>query len=204
MEALTPGGTTKIIDTFVLAVAGIAGVLATAAGCQAVLKLRVEEEAGRLELLWVGRASRQRWLLGIIAIGAASAACVALAMGVTAGVAFLVTGVGYGRFASSLAAGAAQIPAALFFVSMAALLVVWLPRFAVPVTWTLLAAGYALGPIGALLGLDESIRQLSPFQQMPVVPGDDEQFGGALAVLAVAVLCTAVATIGMRRRVLTV
>jgi polyether ionophore transport system permease protein len=87
VEALTPGGTTKIIDTFVVAVAGMAGVLATAAGCQAVLRLRGEETAGRLELLWVGRVSRQRWLLGIIAVGAASAACVALAMGLTAGVA---------------------------------------------------------------------------------------------------------------------
>jgi ABC-2 type transport system permease protein len=124
-------------------------------------------------------------------------------MGVTAGVAFLVTGAGYERFVSSLAAGAAQIPAALFFVSVAGLLVVWLPRFAVPTTWTLLAVGYALGPIGALLGFDESIRKLSPFQQTPVVPGDDPQFGGALAVLAVAVLCVTLATIGMRRRVLT-
>jgi ABC-2 type transport system permease protein len=203
VEALTPGGTTKIIDTFVVAVAGMAGVLATAAGCQAVLRLRGEETAGRLELLWVGRVSRQRWLLGIIAVGAASAACVALAMGITAGVAFLVTGAGFERFASSLAAGAAQIPAALFFVAVAGLLVVWLPRFAIPVTWTLLAVAYALGPIGALLGLDESIRELSPFQQTPAVPGDDPQFGGALAVLAVAVLCAAVATIGMRRRVLT-
>jgi polyether ionophore transport system permease protein len=108
------------------------------------------------------------------------------------------------RFVSSLAAGAAQIPAALFFVGVAALLVVWLPRFAIPVTWTLLAVAYTLGPIGALLGLDASIRKLSPFQQTPVVPGDAPQFGGAVAVLAVAVLCAAVATIGMRRRVLTV
>ena len=135
--------------------------------------------------------------------GAGSAGCVALAMGLTAGMAFFVTGAGVERFVSSLAAGAAQIPAALFFVAVAGLLVLWLPRFAVPVTWTLPAAAYALGPIGALLGFDESTRELSPFQQTPVVPGDDPQFGGALAVLAVAVFGVAVATIGMRRRVLT-
>jgi ABC-2 type transport system permease protein len=204
VEALTPGGTTKITDTFVVAVAGMAGVLATAAGCQAVLRLRSEESAGRLELLWVGQLSRPRWLLGIIAVGAASAACVALAMGLTTGVAFLLTGAGWERCASSLAAGAAQIPAALVFVGVAGLLVVWLPQLAIPVTWTLLAVAYALGPIGALLGLDESVRKLSPFQQTPVVPGDDPQIAGALAVLAIAVLCTAVATVGMRRRVLTV
>jgi ABC-2 type transport system permease protein len=167
VEALTPGGTTKIIDTFVVAVAGIAGVLATAAGCQAVLKLRDEEAAGRLELLWIGRVSRQRWLLGIIAIGAASAACVALAMGLTAGLAFLVTGAGYERFASSLAAGAAQTPAALFFVSVAGLLVVWLPRFAVPTTWTLLAVGYALGPIGALLASTTRSGSSARFSRRP-------------------------------------
>ena len=77
-------------------------------------------------------------------------------------------------------------------------------KFASPATWTLLAVGYALGPIGALLGLDDSVRKLSPFRADARGAGDDPQFGGALAVLAVAVLCAAVATIGMRRRVLTV
>ena len=69
---LVPGGRAELIDVFTTALLGIAGVLAAAAGIQAVLRMRAEEAEGRAELLLATPRSRARWLGANLVLAAAS------------------------------------------------------------------------------------------------------------------------------------
>ena len=65
---------------------GIAGILAAAAGIEAVLRLRAEEAEGRAELLLSVPASRFRWLGSTLAVAAITTTAVAVAAGASAAV----------------------------------------------------------------------------------------------------------------------
>ncbi|MDF2050896.1 polyketide antibiotic transporter, partial [Arthrobacter sp. Cr_A7] len=67
MSRIVPGDA-GLIDLFTTAMLGISGVLAAAAGIEAVLRLRAEEAEGRAELLLAVPASRLRWLGGTLAV----------------------------------------------------------------------------------------------------------------------------------------
>ena len=71
ISRLVPGGQAGLIDVFVTALLGVAGVFAAAAGIQAVLRMRAEEAEGRAELLLAAPLSRARWLGANLFIAAA-------------------------------------------------------------------------------------------------------------------------------------
>ncbi|MGU3408473.1 ABC transporter permease [Microbacterium sp. M1A1_1b] len=203
LRALASGGSSSLTDTFVVAVAGMAGVLGSAAGVQGVLRLRGEETEGRAEAVLATPVARTRWLLASVAAAAVSGVVVAVAFGVVAAVTFAATLPADARGASSLLAGIAQVPAIAFFTGLTAVAVAVVPRAAAVVGWGALALAYLIGPLGSLLGLDDAVVHLSPFTQTPSVPGPDPQWGGAVVVLVIAVLLGGTAVVAMRRRGLT-
>ena len=170
------------------------------ADCRLVLRLRQEEAGGTAELLLAAPVSR----------------CIRLAQATCAG-----RGVGsagpdpdrVGAWASLAAVGdtsvdgqavwetaAAQLPAALIYLAVPALVFVLWPAATIAGGWALLGAGVVLGIFGGLVGLDRSIRDLSPFTHTPVPSGTTTDWSGAWWMLAIAVLAVAVAMVGMRRR----
>lgn len=178
----------------------IAGVLAAACGLQAVIRLRQEEAAGTAELLLAAPVGRMHWLVSYMLLGTAS---VVLVMFLTA----------FGAWASLTGSGdtsmdgwavwetaVAQLPAALIYLAVPALVFVLWPSATIAAGWALLGAGVVLGIFGGMIGLDESIRDLSPFTHTPVPNGSTTDWSGAWWMLAIAVVAGAVAVIGMRRR----
>ncbi|MFF1254477.1 hypothetical protein ACFVYC_18555 [Pseudarthrobacter sp. NPDC058329] len=85
MSRIIPGDA-GLVDLFTTAMLGIAGVLAAAAGIEAVLRLRAEEAEGRAELLLSVPASRFRWLGSTLGVAALTTTAVAVASGATAAV----------------------------------------------------------------------------------------------------------------------
>ncbi|WP_459790855.1 ABC transporter permease, partial [Arthrobacter sp. AD-310] len=81
MSRLVPGNA-GMVDLFTTAILGITGILAAAAGIQAVLRLRAEEAEGRAELLLAVPASRLRWLGGSLVVAGITTTAVAAAAGV--------------------------------------------------------------------------------------------------------------------------
>jgi ABC-2 type transport system permease protein len=203
LELFIPGGTGALTDLMVIAVVGIAGILAAAAGAQAIMRARSEEADGRAELVLAGPVSRVNWLLGYVLVAVASAVAVALAAGLAAGLSFLGTGASPDRFWSSLGAGVAQLPAALALIAVTALVFAVLPRLTVPAGWLLVAIAAFVGQFGALLQLPDAVRNISPFAHTPQLPGPNPDWGGALVVLAVAVAIVAISAALVRRRQLT-
>jgi len=105
---------------------------------------------------------------------------------------------------SSIAAGVAQVPAALTFVALTALVLVLLPRLTIVVAWALLALAFVLGQFGGLLQLPEGVRDLSPFTHTPEVPVGGADWSAAWVLLAITAVGIALAAVVMRRRELTV
>ena len=95
---------------------------------------------------------------------------------------------------------AAQLPAALIYLAVPALVFVLWPSATIAVGWVLLGVGVVFGIFGGMVGLDQSIRDLSPFTHTPVPNGTTTDWSGASWMLAIAVVAAVVALVGMRRR----
>lgn len=200
MRAMLQAQGVSLTQLMVSVLFSMAGVLAAACALQAVIRMRQEEAAGTAELLLSVPVGRVRWLAGYLLLGAAA---VVLVVGLT-GVGAWATLNGSGD--QSMPADAlwqtalAQLPAALIYLAVPALVFVLWPVAAIGTSWALLALGVLLGIFGGMLGIDQSLRDLSPFTHTPVPHGDATDWSGAWWMLAIALLAGALAVVAMRRR----
>ncbi|UKA53514.1 hypothetical protein LFT45_17595 [Arthrobacter sp. FW305-BF8] len=200
---LVPGTRAEIIDVFTAALLGIAGVLAAAAGIQAMLRLRTEEAEGRAELLLATPRSRARWLGANLILAAASATVVAAVAGTAATAGLTLSGVGNGPPGLLIGSALAHVPAAAVFVAATAVAFAAVPRVSIPLGWAMLAGGLVLGQFGELLRLPAWLQDVSPFRHsaaMPVEPFDPE---AALTLTTIALAGAGIAAYLFRRRDLT-
>ena len=200
MRAMLQSQGTSLTQLMVSVIFSMAGVLAAACALQAVIRMRQEEAAGTAELLLSAPVGQVRWLAGYLLLGAAA---VVLVVGLT-GVGAWATLNGSGD--QSMPADAlwqtalAQLPAALVYLAVPALVFVLWPAATIGTSWALLALGVLLGIFGGMLGIDQSLRDLSPFTHTPVPHGDATDWSGAWWMLAIAVLAGALAIGAMCRR----
>ena len=200
---LVPGGQAGLVDVFVTALLGVAGVFAATAGIQAVLRMRAEETEGRAELLLAAPASRARWLGANLLAAAVSAALVAATTGAAAAVGLGLSGIADGQAWSLVPAALAHVPAALVFMAAAAVAFALVPRLSIVLGWGMLAAGLVLGEFGELFGLPVWLQDASPFRHSSAMPVEPFNQGGALGLLAIAAAGAALAAYCLRRRDLT-
>lgn len=187
-------------DVFAVAVLGIAGTLATAAGVQAVMRVRLDEAEGRAELLLATRLRRPGWFARHLAVALISAVAVAVTGGLAAGVGFLVAGEEPQRFGTSLVAILVHVPAGTVFIALTALVFAALPRATAALGWSLLLAGLVLGQLGGLLGLPEWLQSVSPLHHVPAVPIEDVEPMSLAGWLAGSALVMVAALAVLRRR----
>ena len=202
MNRLVPGNT-AVVDLFTTAMLGIAGVLAGAAGIQAVLRLRAEEAEGRAELLLAVPVSRTRWLAGTLAVAALTTTAVAAAAGAAAAAVLTITQAGGSGPGEVFAAALAHVPAALVFPAVTVLVFAFAPRWATPFGWSALGVALVLGQFGELLGLPVWMQDLSPFRHASAMPVEAFDPAGALLMGAVALAAAAAALRLIRARDLT-
>lgn len=200
---LVPGGRAGLVDIFVTALLGIAGVFAAAAGIQAVLRMREEETEGRAELLLAAPASRARWLGANLLAAAVSATFVSAMAGTAAAVGLGLSGTTDGPAWSLVPAALAHVPAALVFLAAAAVAFALAPRLSMVLAWMMLAAGLVLGEFGDLFGLPLWLQDASPFRHSSAMPVESFNQAGAAGLLAVAAAGAVLAAYFLRRRDLT-
>jgi ABC-2 type transport system permease protein len=197
---LLPGTQAEVVDVFATAILGICGTLAAASGVHAVLRLRAEEASGTAELLLASPLSRARWMLGHIGVAVMSVVAVAVAAGVSAGIAFVLAGEDWGRVPSSLAATLAHVPAALTLVGAAAVIFALLPRLTVSLGWGALVLALVLGQFGELLRLPEWVQNVSPFRHSSALPVETLDVTATVVMTAAAVVAAAFAVAAFHRR----
>ena len=197
---LVPGGQTGLIDVFVTALLGMAGVFAAAAGIQAVLRMRAEEAEARAEILLSAPVSRARWLGANLFVAAVSAAVVSTTAGTAAAVGLAVSGTSDGPAWSLVPAALAHVPAALVFLAAAAVAFALAPRLSILVAWGVLAVAIVLGEFGELFGLPAWLQDASPFRHSSAMPVESFYQAGAVGLLLVAAAGASLAAYFLRRR----
>jgi ABC-2 type transport system permease protein len=194
------GGPGAIIDLFTATLFSLVGVLAAAAAIQVMLRARQEEATGVAEAMLSTSLGRIRWLFDYVSVGLVAIVLVLGGAVVGAAIGLLQTDAAAHRIDSVLRAGAAQLPAALLLLAVAAVLVAGLPRVSIGLSWGLLLVAVVIGQFGDLLDLPGWVQDLSPFSHTPVVAAADVDWSGAWWMPALAVLLVVVAAAGIRRR----
>ncbi|HEV7183791.1 MAG TPA: hypothetical protein VGN33_04790 [Leifsonia sp.] len=193
------GGSGPLTQIFIAAIFSIVGVLAAACATQVAIRLRQEEAAGSAEVMMSTPLSRVRWLLQFLLVGVFAVVLVLVAAAVASGLSAISQGQKSSIMNDSFAAAAAQLPAALVYLGVLALVFVVVPRWTIPLAWTLLGLGAFFGIFGGLIGLPDWVHNLSPFAHAPVVVGTPDWTGG-FWMIGIAIAATAVAAVLIRRR----
>jgi ABC-2 type transport system permease protein len=165
------GGTKAFVDAYLAAVFAIIGLTVAAYTVQATLRLRAEESAGRVEPLLATKVGRIQWAASHLFFAVVGTAILLVVAGIGGGLAYggQIGDVG-GQVGRLIVACLVQLPAVWVLAGFGTLLFGLVPRWTT-VTWGALIACVFVLLIGALLGLNQRILDLSPFSHLPKLPG---------------------------------
>ena len=197
---LRVGYRATVIDAYLSALMLTAGLAAAVYSTSAVLRLRTEETQNLAEPVLSAATGRIRWALSHISV-AVGGACLLLA------VAGLSAGLGYGVLTGSvstqvprlLGAALARLPATMVVAAVAVLLFGLLPWESIALAWTAVALVGVIGVFGLPLQWPAWMMDISPFTQVPKLPGTVSA-ASQLCLCAVALTIGAAGLIGLRHR----
>lgn len=196
------GGTDQIIDAYKVSIIQMAGMFVAIYLVQVLLRIRTDETGGTLESVLATGVTRLRWLVGhlVNAIGGCVVLIVlfATSMALTAGQVLGSTGT---QFRELVWAGIVQVPAILVVGGAVVAVVCAVPRWSVPVSWSILLTALVVGPMfGPGLNLPSWVQNLSPFTHSPKAPAVDVSAAPLLALSVVCLALVATALVSVRRR----
>jgi ABC-2 type transport system permease protein len=179
----------------------LGGLIAAAYGVSAVLRLHVEETAGRADPVLAGSVGRARWGLSHLMVAFAGTAALLVVAGVATGLGYgLAAGGAGGETARMLGAGLAQLPAAAVIVGVAALACCALPGACVAVAWAAVGLAVLLNIFGQALQLSHWVLDISPFTHVPKLPGGAVAATSLLWLSVIALPLCASGLAALRRR----
>ncbi|MFF1821937.1 ABC transporter permease [Kribbella sp. NPDC058245] len=194
------GGVQAITDAFLSTEMGMVGLLASAYGIQAALRLRSEETALRAEPLLATGVTRTRWLASHVLMALLGTAALILIAGLGSG---LTSGASLGNVGRQvprmLAAAAVQLPAIWLVTALVVTLFGLAPKL-ITAAWALYGLFLLLGQFGALFNLPQSVINLSPYGHTPRLPGGSFTTTPVLALTALAAALLALGLTTFRRR----
>ncbi|MEV2226115.1 anibiotic ABC transporter [Nocardia vinacea] len=198
------GGTTDMVDAYFAAIFGMMAIAVSGYAVQALLRMRAEETAGRLEPVLATAISRPRWMLAHVGLVAAGIVALQVLTGASTGLAYgLVVGDVPDQVVRLTGAALVFVPAILVVAAAVALLYGGLPAWSAGLSWGVLALCLSFGFLGSLLGLPESVRNLSPFTHVPAVPAAEVTATPLAWLTALALGVGAAGVVLFRRRDLT-
>ena len=198
---LKVGYQATIIDAYLSALMLIAGLAAAVYSTSAVLRLRTEETGNLAEPVLGAATGRIRWALSHISV-AVGGACLLLAA------AGLSTALGYGILTGSvstqlpklLGAAVARLPATMVLAAVAVLLFGLLPWESTALAWTAVALVGVIAVFGPPLQWPTWMMDISPFTQIPKLPGGTVSAEPLIWLCAIALTISTVGLVGLRRR----
>jgi ABC-2 type transport system permease protein len=193
------GGVQGLTDAFMSTELGMASIVASAYGIQAVLRLRAEESELRAEPLLATRVTRFAWTWSHLAIALAGTAVLLVAIGVGAGLAYSSETGHAGDFWRVLVAAVLRLPAVWVLAGIALAAFGLAPRAAVT-GWVALVAFLLLGEFGPLFELPQWAMDLSPYAHVPRLPGGDVTATPLVALGLIGAALIAAGLVGFRRR----
>jgi ABC-2 type transport system permease protein len=202
LTQMAPRG--SVIDLYFAFMIAFIGIAAAAYTVQALLRMRTEEVAGRLEPVLATAVGRRRWLLSHVAVTTAGTVLALSAAGLAGGVVYgAMTGDWSTGIGGLLVGGLVQVPAALALGGFVVAAFGLVPRWAGTLAWVALAGSLVMGQLGALLKLPQWALDISPFTHVPRMPAEAFSATPVGWLLAAAVALAAVGFVAFRRRDLT-
>ncbi|WP_432144358.1 ABC transporter permease [Streptomyces sp. bgisy084] len=194
------GGQPGLTEAFLATMTGLLGMVAALYAAGAVLRLRGEETAERAEPVLAGAVGRLRWAGSHLAFAYGGTVVILAAGGLALGLAYgLSVDDPGGQLGPVLAAALSQVPAVWTLTGLAVLVFGLLPK-ATPAVWALVGGCLALGWLGPSLELPAWAMNLSPYSQLPKLPGADVTAAPFLWLLALSALFAVLGLAGLRRR----
>lgn len=193
------GGERGLVDAYLAATMGIVGVIASAYGIQAALRMRAEETALYAEVLLATATSRTRWAASHITIAIGGSTLLMLLAGAGTGLAHAAQVGDPGQIGRMVAAALVQLPA-VWVLTGIAVAAFGLASRAAMAAWAALVAFLLLADIGPVLELDQWIMDISPFAHVPKLPAAEMAWTPTIALAAVAALLITAGLIAFRRR----
>jgi len=193
------GGEKGITDAFLAAELSIMGVIVSAYGVQAALRLRSEEIEQRAEPVLASAVRRVSWASSHLVVALLGTLVLLVTAGLSVGVADALQTGDWSRVGAVVAGALVQFPAAAVLVGIVAAAFGLAPRF-VAVGWAALVVFLLLGEIGPLMELPQRVIDLSPFAHLPRLPGGAVDAGPLLWLSGLAVGLIAAGLAGFQRR----
>lgn len=189
----------SITDSFLASAATILALLTTGAALSGVLRLRGEENQGRVEPLLATATSRASWAASHLIVAIVGAAVVAVVGGLGLGVGAAVVTDDTGHIMEMLGAMLAFVPAIAVLSAFAFALWGVVPRFAL-LSWAGLVWAAVVGLFGELFNLAQWARDLSPLEHVPALPATELSTGPLMVLTLVAVAFCTIGFLGLHNR----
>jgi ABC-2 type transport system permease protein len=192
-------GEGSLTDLFLATALLMLALIASGYTVSAVLRLRGEEADGRVDSLLSGPVPRRTWMGGHLLVAAVGSVIVIGAGGAATGIGFAVASGDGGEIGRLFGGALAMVPAMLVLGSVAAALFGVLPRWAM-VAWAGVAVAVVVGLFAELMGLPQTVRDVSPFSHVPAVPAASIEIVPLVVLAAVAAVLAVVGVLGLERR----
>lgn len=193
------GAGDSLIEGFLAVVVQLWATAVAVFGVLAMLRLRSEESAGRVEPLLATAVSRTRWVAShlLVSLGGSAVllALSGLGLGLTAGAAMDDAGL----TVRLVGAAVAHLPAVALTVGLGVALFGLAPRATVLV-WLVIAYSAVIVNFLTLLGLPDWTGNLSPFGHVPMLPAEPVRWTPLVLLSLVAAALIALGLAGFRRR----
>lgn len=193
------GGKQGLTDAFLATELSMMGMVASAYGVQAMLRLRSEETAVRAEPLLATGVSRTRWVASHLTMSVLGTAVIIMTAGLTAGLAHAERTGRSGEVLRVFGAAAVQLPGQLVMIGIVLAAFGIASRFAM-MGWAALVTFLFIGELGPLIPLDQWVMDVSPFTHIPKMPGPVLHATPLVALTVAALALGTVGFVGFSRR----
>lgn len=194
------GGTERLIDTFFSVAVGVIALVAAAYSIRTVLRLKVEEDTLRSELVLATATPRSRYAWSHLTYAIVGPVLLMAVAGVSAGAAYgAITGNLVESIPRVMVAAMAQLPAIWVLTGASVALYGISPRLST-LSWGVLAMSLIVGQLGQILQFPRWSLNLSPFSHIPLIPAEDFVATPFLILFAVATALVAGGVAGFRSR----
>nr|WP_300141116.1 hypothetical protein [Propionicimonas sp.] len=177
---------------------------AAVAGTLAVLRARREETSGNTEVVRGTPVGSLRWMTSHVGVAFLSALAVVATSWFGAAIVYLAWGAHWTvALGTVLAAVLAQLPAAAVYIGLACLWFALVPRWAAPISWTVLLIGVFFAEFGGRANVPDWLVATTPFTHTPLVTLAETSMAALPWMSFLAIACTTLATVLYTRRDLT-
>lgn len=198
-EFLAQSGQASITDALLATMTLTVALMGSGFTVSSVLRLRSEENALRADPILATPVGRRRWFASHYSVAVGGSLLLMLASAVAIGLGYLSATGRADEFLPMMAAASAQ------WVAMVVLGAFTLALLGLGVRWALLGwlglvVGFVVGFLGNTLDLPQWVRNVSPFEHVPLMPAEPFDATPLMILAAVAVALTAIAMFAIRRR----